>query len=101
MPNDELSFPTLLAIYRRRVDLSQTALADLIGIDHSYVSRLESGQREPDRDVLAVLAAVLDLGRVDRAALYLAAGYAPDDPKMRAVLRILVETAERKAVMAA
>ncbi|HLI51007.1 MAG TPA: helix-turn-helix transcriptional regulator [Thermomicrobiaceae bacterium] len=98
---DELRFSDLLGIFRRRADLSQTALANLIGVIPSYMSRLESGEREPDRDVVIMIGHVLGLHRLDRAALLLSAGYAPDDPAMRAVLRILIEAAVEREHVAA
>lgn len=98
--NDELRFSTLLGIFRRREGLSQSKLAELIGVIPSYMSRLESGEREPDRDVVIMIGVVLGLHRLDRAALLLSAGYAPDDPSMQALLRLFIEaavTSERAA----
>jgi transcriptional regulator with XRE-family HTH domain len=59
--------------------LSQSKLADQAGLDHSYVSRLEAGQRRPSRDAVVILASVLQLNDHDRAQLFHAAGFAPDD----------------------
>jgi transcriptional regulator with XRE-family HTH domain len=64
---------------RRRV-LSQAQLAEMIGFDHSYVSRLESGGRQPSRHAVILLAEALELTGNDRAELFLSANYAPDKP---------------------
>lgn len=60
--------------------ISQCRLADLAGLDHSYMSRLESGGRLPSRAVVARIADVLGLTGGDRARLFLAADYRPDEP---------------------
>ena len=51
------------------------------GIDHSLISRLESGQRPPTREAIAKIAPVVapDDARA-RALLYIAAGFLPESP---------------------
>lgn len=60
--------------------LSQSKLAERAGFDHSYVSRIESGGREPSRDALVKLAAAMDLEPHEHDELLIAGGFAPDDP---------------------
>lgn len=49
-----------LQVYRKAKKLSQAALAARVGVDVSFISKLESGQREPHMKVAAQLAVVLD-----------------------------------------
>lgn len=75
MPED---FAALLRQFRDRAGLSCNELARAVGIDPSYVSRLERGEREPPRrPVVERLAAALQLGLEDQDRLLVAAGYAP------------------------
>jgi transcriptional regulator with XRE-family HTH domain len=70
-------FGEALAEFRTRAGLSQNGFALLAGFDHSYISRLEMGKREPSRETVMVLARVLYLSAADRASLLIAAGYWP------------------------
>lgn len=70
-------FHELLRAYRARSGLSQVRLAAAAGIDRSFLSRLENGQRWPSRVVVLRLARPLGLDDADRAALLMAAGYSP------------------------
>lgn len=76
---DLRQFGPLLADLRTRHQpkLSQRELALLAGYDASYVRRLEDGRRQPSRDTVAALCAVLDLDTLDWARLHVAAGYLP------------------------
>jgi len=60
--------------------ISQMALGNRLGMDHSIVSRWESGQRWPLRENVAACADALGLTGDDRARLFLAADYRPDEP---------------------
>lgn len=71
------SFPATLASFRTARDWSQRQLADEAGYDHSYISRLEAGSREPSNFTVAVLAGVLGLGRAENDLLHISAGYLP------------------------
>lgn len=91
-------------------NVSQARLAQSAGLGHSYLSRLESGQRAPSRETVAVLAAELHLPPCDAAGLYQAAGFWPDDaPWQAAALAIadlladpaLLSPADRPAIEAA
>jgi transcriptional regulator with XRE-family HTH domain len=69
----------LLRRYRQRGGLSVNALARAVGIDGSYISRLENEQREPPRrPIVDSLARALGLGREDTNRLLVAAGYVPE-----------------------
>jgi transcriptional regulator with XRE-family HTH domain len=75
---DRRTFPGLLADLREGQGWSQSRLGDEAGYDHSYICKLESGQRTPSRDTIAALAEVLDLSTTDRCSLYICAGFLPD-----------------------
>jgi predicted transcriptional regulator len=49
-----------------------------VGVDHSYISRLESGKRDPGREVVdLIVEAFPDLSAGDIEWLYFYAGYVP------------------------
>jgi transcriptional regulator with XRE-family HTH domain len=73
--HDTSTFPPTLRRYRERVELSQSKLAELAELDHSYVSRLESGTRTPSRKVVEAIAEVLALRPYEQDELLAAAGY--------------------------
>lgn len=54
------SFGDVLRMWRKNNRISQQKLARRIGVDHSAVSRWESGDREPRRTELAMLLTVVD-----------------------------------------
>uniref|UniRef100_A0A831X0P1 XRE family transcriptional regulator n=1 Tax=Thermorudis peleae TaxID=1382356 RepID=A0A831X0P1_9BACT len=74
----KLSSPTLFGAELRRLreerGLSQSALARRARLDHTFISRLESGQREPSRESVEVLAAALGLAPPERQRLLGLAG---------------------------
>jgi transcriptional regulator with XRE-family HTH domain len=72
-------FGSVLKTMRERAGLSQNQLARLSGLDHSYLSRLESGQRHPSYDTVARLARVLARDRQERELLFAVAGYVPPE----------------------
>jgi len=68
----------LLREYRTEAKLSQSRLADVVGLDHSYISRLEAGKRDPSRECVEDLLHELGLplsGKKARTLLH-AAGFA-------------------------
>ena len=93
----EQDFAQLLKQYREGGRVSQSRLAEIAGFDHSYVSRLESGNRTPTREAVAKLAEALGLAPEQRDSLLAAAGYMPqrvesllaDEPVLTEVLRLL------------
>lgn len=91
-------FGSILRRYRMRSGLSQNALAKLVGINASYINRLESGEREaPTRDVALALASALELLPEEVDRLLFAAGHLPvgiqklgaGDLTLTAVVRLL------------
>jgi len=75
--SDGTTFGAALARARMTVGMSQHRLAHEAGYTPSYVCRLESGQREPSRETVAALCAVLVLDEYDTGLLHVAAGYVP------------------------
>ncbi len=72
------SFGARLKSFRLSSGYSQTMLANKSGLDHSHVSRLESGTRTPTRDAIEQLADGLGLDMIDRDELLASAGYLPN-----------------------
>lgn len=71
-------FGELLHTFRERAQLSQRALAKEIGVDPSYVNRLERSERNPpDRDLTLKMAAALKLTPAETDAFIFAAGGLP------------------------
>jgi transcriptional regulator with XRE-family HTH domain len=71
------AFPRLLASWRAQAGVSQVVLSAWAGIDRSYLSHLEKGERNPSRRTVASLSAALELDQVAAAEFFLAAGFAP------------------------
>lgn len=69
-------FGSIIKRARLEKDLSLRALAELAGIDFSYISRLEKGSHTPSRDTVIKIAKALDIPVNE---LMIAAGYMPDD----------------------
>lgn len=72
-------FGTLLTTYRQARGWSMSELARRAGLDHSYISRLEAGDRMPARVVACELADVFGLHNVDRDVFLATAGFWPDE----------------------
>lgn len=68
-------FGATLKTYRERRGISQAKLATAAGLDHTFVSRLESEQRIPSRDTVTKLCEQLDLGEFDTWNLMASAGF--------------------------
>lgn len=73
-------FGAALQQLRKRENMSQAELSRRAGFDHSYLSRLEAGDRIPSRNAVRSIAYALRLTRNDRSDLYAAAGFLPDNP---------------------
>src|SRR5581483_7435493 len=93
-------FATLLRRFRERADFSCNELARAVGVDPSYISRLERGEREPPRrPVVERLATALRLDVDDQDRLLVSAGYTPAtvallgywDSTLRAVAEVLTD----------
>src|SRR3954463_2103962 len=71
-------FPALLRSFRERGGRSRNALAHEVGVDPSYLTRIEHGDREPPRQhIVEALTRALRLSIPERNRLLVAAGYAP------------------------
>lgn len=67
---NENHFGDMLRMFRERVGLSQRALAEKAGIDTSYISRIERGERNATRSIALQLAEILKLS-IEEADLWL------------------------------
>lgn len=77
-PPETETFGSLLRSFRVRASLSRNALAQRAGIDPSYLSRFEHGQRStPKRALLDALVRTLNLRGADRSQLMALAGFMP------------------------
>lgn len=71
-------FPDLLRAFRERGGRSRNALAHEVGVDPSYLTRIEHGDRDPPRQhIMDALCRALRLSIQERNCLLVAAGYAP------------------------
>lgn len=93
-------YATILRRYRLRARLSQNALAHRLGLDPSYLNRLESGARgAPGYDVALALARALARSPEELDRLLFAAGHlplrlqrlGPADHTIAAVLAVLTD----------
>lgn len=84
------SFGCVLAVLRVQKAVSMSRLGQKTGINHSYISRIEAGDRHPTRPVVLSFADALNCSPAERDRLLLAAGYAPlvvdEVPELRAFL---------------
>lgn len=82
---EALLLAALVAAHRRRLGLSQSALAAMAGCSRQYVGQLEAGKRRrPSLFMVRSLADALDLDGADRGAFFAVAGYPPDANPPRA-----------------
>ena len=72
----ENSFGLLLREWRSRRRVSQLDLAVEAGVSSRHVSFIETGRAQPSREMILMLARVLDVPLRDRNDLLMAAGYA-------------------------
>ncbi|MER3439371.1 MAG: XRE family transcriptional regulator [Chloroflexota bacterium] len=96
MTTTENAFGKLLEVYRAAKGWTKAQLAERAGLDPSAISRLESGQRVPERQTVALVADALELSPLDRERLYAAAGYrsdAWDDSLVAELVEVLADPA--------
>ncbi len=74
-------FRGLLKRHREARRWSQERLAAEAEMDHSLVSRLESGQRSATREAIGKLARGLDLHPEEKDRLLITAGFFPEQPE--------------------
>jgi transcriptional regulator with XRE-family HTH domain len=93
-------FAERLQAARQRAGISQNQLARQVGIDPSYLNRIERGEREPPRrDVVEALTDALALAPADADDLLISAGHltralarlGPLDPTIRLVAECLAD----------
>src|SRR5215212_6207114 len=72
----ESAFGRLLREWRSRRRVSQLDLASEAGVSSRHVSFVETGRSQPSREMVLILARVLDVPLRDRNELLMAAGYA-------------------------
>ena len=72
-----MPFGTLLRQWRTTRGWSQLALATEAGISARHLSFLETGRARPSREMVLLLAGMLDVPQGDRNAFLVCAGYAP------------------------
>src|SRR5690606_4766614 len=72
-------FARLLADARKRAGVTQKELAEQVGVDHSYISKIERGIYDPPaRDKVLAIANILGITQSgERAYFVFSAGYAP------------------------
>src|SRR5215468_10362610 len=95
-PGTRSAFGQLLRQWRERRRLSQLALAVEAEISTRHLSFVETGRAHPSRDMVLLLARVLEVPPRARNELLAAAGYAPmyretelDSPEMAQVRQAL------------
>jgi transcriptional regulator with XRE-family HTH domain len=83
---EPVSLPEVVRQARQEAGLSHRRLAERVGVHHSQIGRMESGEQTPTRETLHRLAQALELDAVDLFAL---AGYELSDrlPAFPAYLR--------------
>jgi transcriptional regulator with XRE-family HTH domain len=73
-----MSFSSQLRKYRKKAGVSQKELAHIVGLDPSYLSKIEHDRRTPpDRSVVIEIANTLELQEDQIDQLLTAAGYQP------------------------
>jgi transcriptional regulator with XRE-family HTH domain len=88
MPGTELAsstttFGSLLLYWRKARTLSQLALANEAEVSARHLCFLETGRAKPSREMVLLLASVLEVPLRERNALLLAAGFAPTYTEMK------------------
>lgn len=87
-------FSAVLSEIRSAMGWTQARLAREARLDQSFVSRMESGERVPERETLLRIIDALGASPFDQERLFAAAGYrspALDDPLIAALVRLLVD----------
>ncbi len=79
---DEFAFPRFLKFWRGVHQISQEELAYRLGCSPRHVSRLETGECRPSETLIQQVADALTLGKRDHNHLRIAAGFAPEEPRL-------------------
>jgi transcriptional regulator with XRE-family HTH domain len=73
-----MKFGSLVQQYRERAGISQKELAQILGIDPTYLSKIEHEQRTPpERSIVLEIAKAIDLQQNQTDQLLIAAGHQP------------------------
>lgn len=76
--NAAMGFGKLLSKLRQKQKIPQKELAGILGLDPTYLSKIENGKRSPlSRDVVIEIARALDLNETDTDELLISANYQP------------------------
>ena len=100
-------FAVLMREFRERTGRSRNSLAHEVGVDPSYLTRIEHGDREPPRQYIALaIARALRLAPRERDRLLVAGGYTPVtvgdwDDALAAVAEVLADPLRSEAERAA
>lgn len=82
-------------------NMTQTRLAELAGLSHSFISRLCRNDRSPSRATVSDLAYVLNCTLAERDVLMLAAGYVDQErPRLMDMNLLLLDEALQDAQIA-
>jgi|GEM_PF-844431 len=73
----ETAFPEIFRRYRESVGLTRSGLAAVLGLDSSYIHRLEKGNRRPSRRTIIAMAEALRLPEEILNRWLIAAGHGP------------------------
>lgn len=83
------TFGQMVAIHRVQRGMTQVMLADMTGSSEALISRLESGNRNPQRYMVARIVDALRLDARDAARLYAAAQMIPPGIDPEAVVALV------------
>lgn len=85
-----MTFAALLRQYREAEGYTQSGLARQIGVNNSYVNRMEAQDwRQPGADVVDAICATLDLTGMEADRLRIAAGHVPNFAHDPTVLQLV------------
>ena len=98
---DRAAFPDLLREWRMERRMSQLALATEAGVSTRHLCFLEKGRSQPSREMVVLLASVLDIPLAAQNALLMAAGFAPlfSEAPTSGARSILLITSKSERVM--
>lgn len=73
------AFALMLMALRERSGMSQSEFSKMVRMDHSYISRLESGGRVPSRETVRKISFILARTKEEERRFFTTAGFLPDD----------------------
>lgn len=95
-------FGALLVMWRERRGLSQTKLSFLCESDHSTLSRIETGSRNPSRIMVGDLADALQIRGHERFTFFASAGFfevSPDADQLELIECVMALDADELRVV--